>query len=152
MGGACGAPRLLGIYLISKMHTKTIQKIQKANIRTYEEDVKIYKDIENSQGQGAFFLKTPVFSSCQSQPFTFSLNIFMFKTLPNCLLCLKYIIFFQEGMVNLFTFIEIMKILPLRLDFELVMLSSEMKFSISPNSHALATTWWRNICMNVVLI
>ena len=42
------------------MHTKTIQKIQKAYIKTYEEDVKIYKDIENSQGQGAFFLKTPV--------------------------------------------------------------------------------------------
>ena len=57
MGGACGAPRLLGIYLISKMHTKTIQKIQKAYIKTYEEDVKIYKDIENSQGQGAFFWK-----------------------------------------------------------------------------------------------
>ena len=50
MGGACGAPRLLGIYLISKMHTKTIQKIQKAYIKTYEKDVKIYKDIENSQG------------------------------------------------------------------------------------------------------
>ena len=32
------------------MHTKTIQKIQKAYIKTYEEDVKIYKDIENSQG------------------------------------------------------------------------------------------------------
>ena len=60
MGGACGAPRLLGIYLISNMHTKTIQKIQKAYIKTYEEDVKIYKDIDNSQGQGAFFLKTPV--------------------------------------------------------------------------------------------
>ena len=58
MGGACGAPRLLGIYLISKMHTKTIQKIQKAYIKTYEEDVKIYKDIENSQGQGAFFENT----------------------------------------------------------------------------------------------
>ena len=42
------------------MHTKTIQKIQKTYIKTYEEDVKIYKDIENSQGQGAFFLKTPV--------------------------------------------------------------------------------------------
>ena len=38
------------------MQTKTIQKIQKAYIKTYEEDVKIYKDIENSQGQGAFFL------------------------------------------------------------------------------------------------
>ena len=50
MGGACGAPRLLGIYLISKMHTNTIQKIQKAYIKTYEKDVKIYKDIENSQG------------------------------------------------------------------------------------------------------
>ena len=37
------------------MHAKTIQKIQKAYIKTYEEDVKIYKDIENSQGQGAFF-------------------------------------------------------------------------------------------------
>ena len=60
MGGACGAPRLLGIYLISKMHTETIQKIQKAYIKTYEEDVKIYKDIENSQGQGFFFLQTPV--------------------------------------------------------------------------------------------
>ena len=57
MGGACGAPRLLGIYLISKMHTRTIQKIQKAYIKTYEEDVKIYKDIENSQGQGAFFFE-----------------------------------------------------------------------------------------------
>ena len=68
MGGACGAPRLLGIYLISKMHTKTIQKIQKAYIKTYEEDVKIYKDIENSQGQGAFFLKTPVsFRECPSK-------------------------------------------------------------------------------------
>ena len=65
MGGACGAPRLLGIYLISKMHTKTIQKIQKAYIKTYEEDVKIYKDIENSQGQGAFFLKTPVATTHQ---------------------------------------------------------------------------------------
>ena len=32
------------------MHTKTIQKIQKAYIKTYEKDVKIYKDIENSQG------------------------------------------------------------------------------------------------------
>ena len=60
MGGACGAPRLLGIYLISKMHTKTLQKIQTTYIKTYEEGVKIYKDIENSQGQGAFFLKTPV--------------------------------------------------------------------------------------------
>ena len=55
MGGACGTPHILGIYLISNMHTKTIQKIQKAYIKTYEEDVKIYKDIENSQGQGAFF-------------------------------------------------------------------------------------------------
>ena len=61
MGGACGAPRLLGIYLISKMHTQTIQKIQKPYIKTYEEDVKIYKDVENSLGQGAFFLKAPVF-------------------------------------------------------------------------------------------
>ena len=67
MGGACGAPRLLGIYLISKMHTKTIQKIQKAYIKTHEEDVKIYKDIENSQGQGAFFLKTPVGQKSQFQ-------------------------------------------------------------------------------------
>ena len=50
MGGACGAPHLLGIYFMSKMHTKTIQKIQKAYIKTYEKDVKIYKDIENSQG------------------------------------------------------------------------------------------------------
>ena len=48
----------LPIYLISKMHTKTIQKIQKAYIKTYEEDVKIYKDIENSQGQGLFFENT----------------------------------------------------------------------------------------------
>ena len=45
---------------MSKMHTKTIQKIQKAYIKTYEEDVEIYKDLENSQGQGPFFLKTPV--------------------------------------------------------------------------------------------
>ena len=45
-----GAPHPLPIYLISKMHTKTIQKIQKAYIKTYEKDVKIYKDIENSQG------------------------------------------------------------------------------------------------------
>ena len=57
MGGACSAPRLLGIYLTSKMHTRTIQKIQKAYIKTYEEDVKIYKDIESSQGQGAFFFE-----------------------------------------------------------------------------------------------
>ena len=42
------------------MHTKTIQKIQKAYIKTYEEDVKIYKDLEKPQGQVAFFLKTPV--------------------------------------------------------------------------------------------
>ena len=55
MGGACGAPRLLGIYLISKMQTKTIQKIQKSYLKTYEEDVNIYIDVENSQGQGAFF-------------------------------------------------------------------------------------------------
>ena len=39
------------------MHTRTIQKIQKAYIKTYEEDVKIYKDIENSQGQGAFLFE-----------------------------------------------------------------------------------------------
>ena len=43
-------PHLLGIYFMSKMHTKTIQKIQKAYIKTYEKDVKTYKDIENSQG------------------------------------------------------------------------------------------------------
>ena len=61
MGGAAGAPHLLPIYLISKMHTKTTQRVQKTYIKTYEEDVKIYKDIENSQGQGAFFLKTPVY-------------------------------------------------------------------------------------------
>ena len=48
---------------MSNMHTKTIQQIQKAYIKTYEEDVKIYKDIENSQGQGAFFLKTPASSN-----------------------------------------------------------------------------------------
>ena len=39
------------------MHTKTIPKIQKAYLKTYEKDVKIYKDIENSQGQGAFFFE-----------------------------------------------------------------------------------------------
>ena len=39
------------------MHTKTIQQIQKAYIKTYEEDVNICKDIENSQGQGAFFFE-----------------------------------------------------------------------------------------------
>ena len=60
MGGAAGAPHPLPIYFISKMHTKTIQKIQKTYIKTYEEDVNIYKDIENSQVQGAFFWKTPV--------------------------------------------------------------------------------------------
>ena len=57
MRGVSGAAHLLGIYLISKMHTKTIQKIQKVYIKTYEEDVKIYKDIENSQGQGGFFFE-----------------------------------------------------------------------------------------------
>ena len=57
MGGACGAPRLSGVYLISKMYTKIIQKLQKAYIKTYEEDVNIYKDIENSQGQGGFFFE-----------------------------------------------------------------------------------------------
>ena len=57
MGGACGAPRLLVIYLISKMHRTTIQKIQKSYIKTYEEDVKRYQDIENSQGQWAFFFE-----------------------------------------------------------------------------------------------
>ena len=41
------------------MHTKTIQQIQKEYIKTYEEDVEIYKDIENSQGQWAFLLQTP---------------------------------------------------------------------------------------------
>ena len=56
-GGRLRRPHLLGIYFMSKMHTKTIQKIQKAYIKTYEEDVKIYKDIENSQGQGAFFFE-----------------------------------------------------------------------------------------------
>ena len=50
MGGAAGAPHPLPIYFMSKMHTKTIQKIQKAYIKTYEKGVKIYKDIENSQG------------------------------------------------------------------------------------------------------
>ena len=54
-GGRLRRPHLLGIYLISKMHAKTIQKIQKAYMKTYEEDVKICKDIENSQGQGVFF-------------------------------------------------------------------------------------------------
>ena len=49
-GGRLRRPHLLGIYCMSKMHTKTIQKIQKAYIKTYEKDVKIYKDIENSQG------------------------------------------------------------------------------------------------------
>ena len=60
MGGACAATRLLGIYLISKMHTTTTQQIQKAYIKTYEEDEQIYKDIENSQGQGAFFENTGI--------------------------------------------------------------------------------------------
>ena len=50
-------PFIRYLYNISKMHTKTIQKIQKAYIKTYEKDVKIYKDIENSQGQGAFFFE-----------------------------------------------------------------------------------------------
>ena len=50
MGGAAGAPHPLPVYLMSKMHTNTIQQIQKAYIKTYEKDVKIYKDIENSQG------------------------------------------------------------------------------------------------------
>ena len=50
MGGAAGAPHPLPICFMSKMHTKTIHKIQKAYIKTYEKDVKIYKDIENSQG------------------------------------------------------------------------------------------------------
>ena len=54
-GGRLPRPHLLGIYFMSKMHTKTIQKIQKAYIKTYEKDVKICKDIENSQGQ-FFFL------------------------------------------------------------------------------------------------
>ena len=49
-GGRLRRPHLLGIYFMSKMHTKTIQKIQNAYIKTYEKDVKIYKDIENSQG------------------------------------------------------------------------------------------------------
>ena len=49
-GGRLRRPHLLGIYFMSKIHTKTIQKIQKAYIKTYEKDVKIYKDIENSQG------------------------------------------------------------------------------------------------------
>ena len=40
---------------MSKMHTKTIQKIQKAYIKTYEKNVKIYKDIENSLGEFFFF-------------------------------------------------------------------------------------------------
>ena len=45
---------------MSKMHIKTIQKIQKAYIKTYEKDVKIYKDIENSQGQVFFFENTGI--------------------------------------------------------------------------------------------
>ena len=56
-GGRLRRPPLLGIYFMSKMHTKIIQEIQKTYIKTYEEDVHIYKDIENSQGQGAFFLE-----------------------------------------------------------------------------------------------
>ena len=51
-------PFIRYLFYISKMHTKTIQKIQKAYIKTYEEDVKIYKDIENSQGQVFFFENT----------------------------------------------------------------------------------------------
>ena len=57
MGGAAGAPHPLPIYFMSKMHTRTIQKKQKAYINTYEKDVNIYKDIDNSQGRGAFFCK-----------------------------------------------------------------------------------------------
>ena len=53
-------PFIRYLFYISTMHTKTIQKIQKAYIKTCEKDVKIYEDIENSQGQGAFFLQTPV--------------------------------------------------------------------------------------------
>ena len=59
-GGRLRRPRLLGIYSISKMQTNAKQKMQELSIKAYEKDVKIYKDIENSQGQGAFFLKTPV--------------------------------------------------------------------------------------------
>ena len=44
----------------SEVHSGLVQKIQKASIKTYEEDVNIYKDIENSQGQ-FFFLKAPVY-------------------------------------------------------------------------------------------
>ena len=65
MGGACGAPHLLGIYFISKMHTKTIQKIQKAYIKTYEKDVKIYKDIENSQGTLLLQKCRPLYIICK---------------------------------------------------------------------------------------
>ena len=50
MGGASGGPRLLGIYSISNTHTKIIQIINKSYIKTCEKDIKIYKDIENSQG------------------------------------------------------------------------------------------------------
>ena len=64
-GGRLRRPHLLGIYFMSKMHTKNIQKIQKAYIKTYEKDVKIYKDIENP-GRGRFFLHTPVSSWCKS--------------------------------------------------------------------------------------
>ena len=68
MGGACGAPCLLGIYFISKMHTKTIQKIQKAYIKTYEKDVKIYKDIENSQGTLLLQKCRPLYLASRGEP------------------------------------------------------------------------------------
>ena len=41
-GGRLRRPHLLGIYFMAKMHTKTIQKIQKAYIQTYAKDLNIY--------------------------------------------------------------------------------------------------------------
>ena len=77
-GGACGAPHLLGIYFMSKMHTKTIQKIQKAYIKTYEKDVKIYKDIENSQGTLLLQKCRPLYLVMCFVYFTIFLHILVF--------------------------------------------------------------------------
>ena len=57
MRGASGAPRLLGIYFISKMLTTTIQKIHKI-FETYETNLKIYKDIKNLE-EGDSYLPVP---------------------------------------------------------------------------------------------
>ena len=44
--GVASGPRLLGIYFLTKMLTKTVHKIPKTYNKSCDKDVKICKDVE----------------------------------------------------------------------------------------------------------